>query len=321
MSAKTFQHNSKQTFCGVLPDIVANYQTLMCNPYSKTKPRNNQASKIPVALSRANNKLVKMPCRGNTTSTQVPRPVPVPVSTAKQSRSLVMAAALPEGMFGGQAKSELRKFKIPKLSRNNSSTSANASTEGLVKTKSQYLGKHQSQIQPLSRSSTVSNAKNTNIKNEKSSRIPKVHVTKPKLNQPKLELHSNTTKPVARTETKSSSTFNNAAQCNNISKRSDSNVKPWPYGIPPCSRYEIKWGDPVYTGSYVDGEWWYDIVGAAPKPTKWPDTLDMFPDIPSGIFELRSVECNDLASEMSAAFEGKKIETIAVIHFFLSFSS
>ena len=298
----------------------------MCNPYSKTKPRNNQASKIPVALSRANNKLVKMPCRGNTTSTQVPRPVPVPVSTAKQSRSLVMAAALPEGMFGGQAKSELRKFKIPKLSRNNSSTSANASTEGLVKTKSQYLGKHQSQIQPLStvtisKSSIVSNANNTKIRTEKSSRIPIVQLTKPKLNQPKLELHSNTTKPVARTETKSSSTFNNAAQCNNISKRSDSNVKPWPYGIPPCSRYEIKWGDPVYTGSYVDGEWWYDIVGAAPKPTKWPDTLDMFPDIPSGIFELRSVECNDLSSEMSAAFEGKKIKMISVISFFFSFSN
>ena len=291
----------------------------MCNPYSKTKPRNNQASKIPVALSRANNKLVKMQCRGNTTSTQVPRPVPVPVSTAKQSRSLVMAAALPEGMFGGQAKSELRKFKIPKLSRNNSSTSANGSRETLVKTKPQYLGKDQSRIQPLSKGPTVSNANNTTIKSEKSSRIPKVHVTKPKLNQPKLELHSNTTKPVARTETKSSSTFNNAAKCNNLSKRSDSNVKPWPYGIPPCSRYEIKWGDPVYTGSYVDGEWWYDIVGAAPKPTKWPDTIDMFPDVPSGIFELRSVECNDLSSEKSAAFEGKKIETIAVIHFFFFF--
>ena len=42
----------------------------------------------------------------------------------------------------------------------------------------------------------------------------------------------------------------------------------------------------------------------------------MFPDIPSGIFELRSVKRNDVTSEKSAAFEGKKIEMIVFIPFF-----
>ena len=33
----------------------------------------------------------------------------------------------------------------------------------------------------------------------------------------------------------------------------------------PVRGIRLKWGDPAYTGSYVEGEWRYDVVGAAPK--------------------------------------------------------
>ena len=73
----------------------------------------------------------------------------------------------------------------------------------------------------------------------------------------------------------------------------------------------MKWGDPAYTGSYVEGEWCYDVVGALPRPMGWSDMSDMFPDIPKGIFELRSLEPCAVPSELSSAEGTEKIQMIA----------
>ena len=73
----------------------------------------------------------------------------------------------------------------------------------------------------------------------------------------------------------------------------------------------MRWGDPAYTGSYVEGEWCYDVVGAAPRPMGWSDMSDMFPDIPKGIFELRSLEPCAVPSELSSAEGTEKIQMIA----------
>ena len=73
----------------------------------------------------------------------------------------------------------------------------------------------------------------------------------------------------------------------------------------------MKWGDPAYTGSYVEGEWCYDVVGAGPRPMGWPDMSDMFPDIPKGIFELRSVQPCAVPSQLSSAEGTKKLKMIA----------
>ena len=43
----------------------------------------------------------------------------------------------------------------------------------------------------------------------------------------------------------------------------------------------------------------------------WPDTSDIFPDIPKGIFELRSVELSAVPPELSSAEGTKKLKMIA----------
>ena len=43
----------------------------------------------------------------------------------------------------------------------------------------------------------------------------------------------------------------------------------------------------------------------------WPDISDMFPDIPKGIFELRSVEPCAVPPELSSTEGTKKIQMIA----------
>ena len=42
----------------------------------------------------------------------------------------------------------------------------------------------------------------------------------------------------------------------------------------------------------------------------WPDMSDMFPDIPTGIFELRSVEPCAVPPELSSTEDTKKIQII-----------
>ena len=62
------------------------------------------------------------------------------------------------------------------------------------------------------------------------------------------------------------------------------------------------------------------MVGAAPRPIALPDTSDMFPDIPKGIFELCSVEPCTVPSELSSIEGTKKQKKIQLIAFHLIFS-
>ena len=98
MSKRYQPSTNNNSFSGVLPDIVANFKTAMCNPYDKPKVITNR-SKTPVPKISTNRKSV------------------VPASTG-----------LPAGLFGQQAK--LANFKIPKLKRStcNSTSKSTASS-------------------------------------------------------------------------------------------------------------------------------------------------------------------------------------------------
>ena len=268
MSTKSYQQSTskhgKNSF-SVLPDIVANYKTTMCNPYEKRKVTTNR-SKIPVPKISTSGK-----SRGV---------VPAPVKAAKQA-PLSKSTGLPAGFFG-PAKTELATFKIPKLKRSGCDT--------------------------MNNSSSTKHPKNMSRMTDRSSRKPTTHVPKVSQSMKRGPAHTNTTttttnpkSSVVKTARIAATTVVTANKPQQVQQRQG----PWPYGIPPCSRYTVKWGDPAYTGSYVEGEWCYDVVGAAPRPMGWPDMSDMFPDIPKGIFELRSVEPCAVPPELSST-EGTK---------------
>ena len=252
MSTKSYQQSTskhgKNSF-SVLPDIVANYKTAMCNPYEKRKVTTNR-SKIPVPKISTNGK-----SRGV---------VPAPVRAAKMA-PLSKSTGLPAGFFG-PVKTELATFKIPKLKRSGCDTMNNSS-------------------------STKSYPKNMSRMTDRSSRKPTTYV--PKVSQP-MKRGPHTTTTITTNPKRSVVKTAKIAVTSTVTANKPQQVQQrqglWPYDIPPCSRYTVKWGDPAYTGSYVEGEWCYDVVGAAPRPMAWPDMSDMFPDIPKGIFELRSVE-------------------------------
>ena len=247
--SKSYQQQSihNKSF-SVLPDIVANYKTTMCNPYEKRKVTTNR-SKIPVP------------------------------KTSTSRKCAVRGTGLPTGLFG-PAKTGLANFRIPKLNRSNNTSSTSHS-------------RNKTPFKPMT---------------DKSSRKPTTYL--PKVSQPtKRGPHTTTTTTTTNPKRKviaATSLTTNRAQ--RVQQRKGG---PWPYGIPPCSRYTVKWGDPAYTGSYVEGEWCYDVVGAAPKPMGWPDMSDMFPDIPKGIFELRSAEPYAVLPELSSTEGTKKIQMIA----------
>ena len=269
MSTKSYQQSTskhgKNSF-SVLPEIVANYKTTMCNPYEKRKVTTNR-SKIPVPKISTNGK-----SRGV---------VLTPVKAAKQA-PFSKSTGLPAGFFG-PAKTELATFKIPKLKRSGCDT--------------------------MNNSSSTKYPKNMSRMTDRSSRKPTTYV--PKVSQSsKQGPHTTTTNPkrsVLKTAKIAATTTVTVNRPQQVQKRQG----PWPYGIPPCSRYTVKWGDPAYTGSYVEGEWCYDVVGALPRPMGWPDMSDMFPDIPKGIFELRSVEPCAVPSQLSSAEGTKKLRMIA----------
>ena len=274
MSTKSYQQSTskhgKNSF-SVLPDIVANYKTTMCNPYEKRKVTTNR-SKIPVPKISTNGK-----SRGV---------VPAPVKAAKQA-PVSKSTGLPAGFFG-PVKTELATFKIPKLKRSGCDT--------------------------MNNSSSTRHPNNLSRMTDRSSRKPTTYV--PKVSQPMKRGPAHTTTTTTTTNPKRSvvkpakitaTTAITANKPQQVQQRQG----PWPYGIPPCSRYTVTWGDPAYTGSYVEGEWCYDVVGAAPRPMVWPDMSDMFPDIPKGIFELRSVEPCAVPPELSSAEGTKKLKMIS----------
>ena len=144
---------------------------------------------------------------------------------------------------------------------------------------------------------------------DRSSRKPTTHV--PNVSQPlKRGPHTTTTYPKVNVVNRTKIAATTTVTTNKPQQVQQRQGGPWPYGIPPCSRYTVKWGNPAYTDSYVEGEWCYDVVGAAPKPMGWPDMSDMFPDIPTGIFELRSVEPCAVPPELSSTEDTKKIQII-----------
>ena len=304
--SKSYQHNTHKSFTSALPNIVANYQTTMCNPSKNTKPL-NRPSKIPVPVktSRSTAKQLKIQPPVSKVGTRLPLSTRIPVSTAKQACRTVRSAALPADKFVTPANARLAKYKIPKLTRD----SSNASNASLPKHKSRAreAGSNQSRITSV-----------------KSSRIPTKHLSKPKLSQlpkpkprtisPKLKCH------VVKPKSHSTTTFIAKLSKPSRSKVPHQNNEPRPYGIPPCSRYQIKWGDPAYTGSHKQGEWWYDTVGAAPRPMGWPDSLDIFPDVPSGMFEARPVEARVVPSEQLVALDGKKTELAVCTPFSFTWS-
>lgn len=305
---KSYQNNTLKSFTSVLPDIVANYKTMMYNPYNKAKTL-NRPSKIPVAVKPLQASAEPVKCPVSKTGTQLSRSTRIPVSTVKQGCKMVRSTGLPAGMNVTAAKSELGKYKIPKLRRDNCNASSNTSNAHLPKNKSRPFASNQSRI-PSARNTNA----NKTISN-KPSHIPVTHVSKPKLSHlPKPKPHSATTKPKCNVDTKLVAKL--SKPCHSKEK-----LKPLPYGIPPCSRYEIKWGDPAYTGSLIEGEWWYDTIGADPKPMGWPDSLDIFPDIPTGIFQARPVEACVGPSEQSVALDGKKIKLGVFIPIFIRWSS
>ena len=240
--SKSYQRQSihNKSF-SVLPDIVANYKTTMCNPYDKRK----------IITDRSK--------------------IPVPKSTG-----------LPAGTFAQPTKTGLANFRIPKLNRSlKNSTSSTSHSRNKTPSK------------PMT---------------DKASRTPATYL--PKVSQPtKRGPHTTTTTTTTNPKRKviavTSLTTNRAQR---VQQRKGG---PWPYSIPPCSRYTVKWGDPAYTGSYVEGEWCYDVVGAAHKPMGWPDMSEMFPGLPKGIFELRSVGQCAVPPELSSNEGTKKIQMIA----------
>ena len=272
MSTKSYKQSTskhgKNSF-SVLPEIVANYKTTMCNPYEKRKVTTNR-SKIPVPKISTNGK-----SRGV---------VLTPVKAAKQA-PLSKSTGLPAGFFG-PAKTELATFKIPKLKR--------------------------SGCDIMKISSSTEHPKNMSRMTDRSSRKPTTYVLK--VSQPlKRGPHTTTvtTTNPKRSVVKAAKIAATTAITANKPQQEEQRQGPWAYGIPPCSRYTVKWGDPAYTGSNVEGEWRYDVVGAAPKPVGWPDMSDMFPNIPKEIFELRSVEPCAFPPELSSTGGTKKIQMIA----------
>ena len=265
MSRNCQKTTSKNSF-SVLPDIVVNYKTTMCNPYEKRKVTTNR-SKIPVPKT----------------------------STIAKSAVAKKSIGLPAGFLGLPTQRELKSFKIPKLNSSNFTKKNNAIFTSHSGNKSRPA--------PL-----VSRKTTAKVMTDRSSRKPTTHV--PKVSQPlKRGPHTTTTNPkvnVVNTTKIAATTTVTANKPQQVQQRQG----PWPYGIPPCSRYTVKWGDPAYTGSYVEGEWCYDVVGAAPKPMDWPDMSDMFPDIPKGIFELRTVEPCAVPPELSSTEGMKKIKII-----------
>ena len=265
MSRNCQQTTSKNSF-SVLPDIVANFKTTMCNPYEKRKVITNR-SKIPVPKT----------------------------STIGKSAETKKSTGLPAGFLGLPTQTGLKSFKIPKLNSSNCTKKNNVTSTSNSGSKSRPV--------PL-----VSRKTTTKMMSDRSSRKATTHV--PKISQPlKRGPHTTSTSPkvnVVNTTKIAATTTVTANKPQQVQQRQG----PWPYGIPPCSRYTVKWGDPAYTGSYVEGEWCYDVVGAAPKPMGWPDMPDMFPDIPKGIFELRSVEPCAVPPELSSTEGTKKIQMI-----------
>ena len=222
--------------------------------------------------------------------------IPVPkTSTIAKSAVTKKSIGLPAGFLGLPTQRELKNFKIPKLNSSNCTKKNNA-------TFTSHSG-NKSRPAPL-----VSRKTTTKVMTDRSSRKPTTHV--PKVSQPlKRGPHTTTTNPkvdVVNTTKIAATTTVTANTPQQVQQRQG----PWPYGIPPCSRYTVKWGDPAYTGSYVEGEWCYDVVGAAPKPMDWPDMSDMFPDIPKGIFEVRTVEPCAVPPELSSTEGTKKIQII-----------
>ena len=280
MSKRYQPSTNNNSFSGVLPDIVANFKTAMCNPYDKRKVITNR-NKIPVPKMSTNAK-----CAARDV-TQAP------------ARAATQSTGLPAGLFGQQAK--LANFKIPKLNRSACNSTSNSSTASST-TESRN---------PSISHKTPSKLLTANSSRKPSTCLPKV--SQRVIQQSKRGLHTATTNLKRNVPTKkiessiAATTTVTAKKPQHVHQRQG----PWPYGIPPCSRYEIKWGDPAYTGSYIEGEWCYDVVGAAPRPMAWPDMSNMFPDIPKGIFELRSVEPCAVPPELSSIEGTKKIQMIA----------
>ena len=211
MSKRYQPSTNNNSFSGVLPDIVANFKTAICNPYDKPKVITNR-SKTPVPKISTNGKSV------------------VPASTG-----------LPAGLFGQQAK--LANFKIPKLKR----STCNSTSKSTASSTTQ------------SRNPSVSYKTPSKLLTAKSSRKPTTYL--PKVSQrvsqqSKRTHHTATTNPKRNVPT-TKFEFSITATTTVTTKKPQhvhQRQGPWPYGIPPCSRYEIKWGDPSYTGSYVEGE-------------------------------------------------------------------
>ena len=280
MSKRYQPSTNNNSFSGVLPDIVANLKTAMCNPFDKREVITSR-SKIPVPKESTNHGksaihgVAEAPVR----ATQAP-------------------TGLPAGLFGQQAK--LANFKIPKLDRSTCNSTSNSTANSTTESRNLPVScKIPSKL--LTAESTRKPTTYLPKVIQKFSQQPKrnnyIATTNPKHNVPKTKFESSITATTTVT----------AKKPQHVHQRQG----PWPYGIPPCSRYEIKWGDPAYTGSYVEGEWCYDVVGATPRPMAWPDMSDMFPDIPKGIFELRSVEPCAVPSEISSIEGMKKIQMIA----------
>ena len=197
MSKRYQPRTNNNSFSGVLPDIVANFKTAMCNPYDKRKVITNR-SKIPVPKISTN-------CK----------------SAAKQAPT-----GLPAGLFGQPAK--LSNFKIPKLNCstcNSTSKSTATSTTQSRNPSVSYKTPSKLLTTKSSRKPTTYLPKVSQRVSQQSKRTHHTATTNPKRNVPTAKLESS----IAATTTVTTK------KAQHVHQRQG----PWPYGIPPCSRYEI----------------------------------------------------------------------------------